>query len=42
MEVRNDLLKQLPEWCEAIPFQIKAMAVKEAHEAFWDAKGNPQ
>jgi putative transposase len=41
-EVKIDLLKHLPAWCDAIPFQIKGMAVKEAHEAFWDAKGNPQ
>jgi len=40
-EVRNDLLKHLPTWCDAIPFQIKAMAVKIAHKAFWDAKGKP-
>jgi putative transposase len=42
MDVKKDLLNnQLPTWCDAIPFQIKAMVVKEAHEAFWDAKGKP-
>jgi putative transposase len=37
MDVKKDLLKQLPAWCDAIPFQIKGMAVKEACGAFWAA-----
>jgi len=42
MEIKKDLLKQLPKWCDEIPFQIKAIAVKEAHQAFWKAKGKPK
>jgi len=41
-DIRNDLLKQLPKWCDDVPFQIKAMAIKEAHQAFWKAKGHPK
>ncbi|MGC9197108.1 MAG: zinc ribbon domain-containing protein, partial [Syntrophobacteraceae bacterium] len=32
---------QLPEWCLAVPYQVKAMAVKEAVQAFWKGKGHP-
>ena len=39
MEIKKDLLKQLPKWCDDTPFQIKAIAVKEAHQAYWKAKG---
>jgi len=39
MGVRKDLLKQLPVWCKPVPFAVKGMAVKEAYEAFWKAKG---
>jgi len=41
MEIKKDLLKQLV-WCDEVPFQIKAIAVKEAHQAFWKAKGKPK
>jgi len=41
MEVKKDLLKQLPSWCNEVPFQIKGMAVRQAHKAFWAAKGKP-
>lgn len=41
MDVRKDLLKQLPQWCDSVPFQIKGSAVKEAHSAFFKAKGRP-
>ena len=41
MEIKKDLLKQLPKWCEDVPFQIKGIAVKEAHQAYWKAKGHP-
>ena len=33
-EIKNDLLKQLPQWCNDVPLKIKAKAVKEAHQAF--------
>lgn len=32
MELRNKILRELPEWAEEIPYQIKSIAVKEAHE----------
>ena len=41
MDIKKDMLKQLPEWCEPIPFQIKGIAVKEACDAFWKANGKP-
>jgi len=41
MDIKKDLLKQLPQWCKEVPFQIKGIAVKEACNAFWAAKGNP-
>jgi len=42
MDIKKDLLKQLPTWCDDVPFQIKGIAVKEAHQAYWKAKGNPR
>jgi putative transposase len=42
MDIKKDLLKQLPKWCGPVPFQIKAIAVKEAHQAYWKAKGHPR
>ncbi len=42
MDIKKDLLKQLPEWCDEVPFQIKGIAVKEAHQAFWKAGGHPK
>jgi putative transposase len=42
MDIRKDLLKQLPKWCNDVPFQIKGIAVKEAHQAYWKAKGHPK
>jgi putative transposase len=42
MDIKKDLLKRLPEWCDEVPFQIKGIAVKEAHQAFWKAKGHPR
>jgi putative transposase len=42
MEIRLYLLKQLPLWCDDVPFQIKGNAVKEAHQVYWKAKGHPQ
>lgn len=37
MDVKKDLLKQLPKWCDDVPFKVKGNAVKEAHQAFWAA-----
>jgi putative transposase len=42
MEVKKDLIKQLPQWCDEIPYKIKGIAVKEAYKAFWSAKGKPK
>jgi putative transposase len=42
MEIKKDLLKQLPKWCDDVPFQIKGQAVKEAHQAYWKAKAHPK
>jgi putative transposase len=42
MEIRLDLLRQLPSWCEEVPFEIKGHAVKEAHQAYSSAKGHPK
>jgi putative transposase len=42
MDIKKDLLKQLPKWCDKVPFQIKGIAVKEAHQAYWKAKGHPR
>ena len=41
MDMKKDLLKILPEWCGDVPYQIKGIAVKEAHQAFFRAKGRP-
>jgi len=42
MEIKKDLLKQLPKWCDEVPFLIKGQAVKEAHQAYWKAKAHPK
>ncbi len=42
MFIKKDLLKQLPKWCDDVPFLIKGNAVKEAHQAYWKAKGHPK
>ncbi|MFK5969781.1 MAG: transposase [Candidatus Marithrix sp.] len=42
MDIKKDLLKQLPKWCDDVPFQIKGIAVKEAHQAYWKAKTHPK
>jgi putative transposase len=42
MDIKKDLLKRLPKWCDDVPFQIKGIAVKEAHQSFWKAKGHPK
>ena len=42
MDIKKDLLKHLPVWCDPVPFQIKGIAIKEAHSAFFKAKGYPK
>ncbi len=41
MDIKKDLIKQLPQWCDDVPHQVKGMAVKEAHDAFFKARGRP-
>ena len=41
MDIKKDMKQFLPEWCKKVPFQIKGIAVKEACNAFWKAKGSP-
>lgn len=44
MDIKKDMhsTNGLPDWCRQIPFQIKAIAIKDACSAFWDAKGKPK
>ena len=41
MEIKKYVTQLLPEWTEACPFQIKGIAIKEAVNAFFKAKGKP-
>ncbi|MEA2061821.1 MAG: zinc ribbon domain-containing protein [Thermodesulfobacteriota bacterium] len=41
MEIKKYATQFLPEWTKQVPFQVKAIAIKEACEAFWAAKGRP-
>lgn len=41
MDIKKDMLKHLPAWCDSVPFQVKGIAIKEAHAAFFKAKGHP-
>lgn len=41
MEIKKYATQQLPEWTKPCPFQIKGIAIKEAHQAFFKAKGHP-
>jgi putative transposase len=41
MEIKKYATKILPEWTTPCPFQIKGIAIKEAHSAFFRAKGRP-
>jgi len=41
MDIKKDMIKQLPVWCSEVPFQVKGIAIKEAHNAFFKAKGRP-
>ena len=38
MEIKLWLLKDLPEWCDGVPFQVKAIAVRDACQAVKNAK----
>ena len=42
MEIKKYATKLLPSWTKAVPFQIKGMAIRDAHNAFWAAKGKPK
>jgi putative transposase len=42
MDIKKDATRCLPEWTKACPFQIKGIAIKEACNAFWKAKGRPK
>jgi len=42
MEIKKYATKLLPSWTKDVPFQIKGMAIKEACNAFWAAKGRPK
>jgi len=42
MEIKKYATRFLPEWTKDVPFQIKGIAVKEACQAFWNAKGKPK
>ena len=41
MDIKKDMKNFLPHWCDSVPFQIKGIAIKEAHNAFFKAKGRP-
>jgi len=42
MSIKKHATMALPAWTKATPFQIKGIAIKEAHKAFWAAKGQPK
>jgi len=42
MGVKKYATKLLPKWTKVIPFQIKGIAIRDAHKAFWAAKGHPK
>jgi len=42
MEIKKYATRFLPEWTKDVPFQVKGIAIKEAHDAFWKAKGRPK
>ena len=35
MDIKKMLTRLLPEWTKDTPFQIKGMAIKDAHRAYW-------
>lgn len=42
MEVKKYATQLLPEWTKKCPFQVKGMAIKDAVNAFYKAKGHPK
>ncbi|MDM8551497.1 transposase [Desulfobacterales bacterium HSG2] len=42
MDIKKDMIEILPAWCSDVPYQIKGIAVKEAHQAFFKANGRPK
>lgn len=42
MDVKKYATQLFPAWTKTTPFQIKGIAIKEAHKAFWAAKGTPK
>ncbi|WP_293109776.1 helix-turn-helix domain-containing protein [Moorena sp. SIO3I6] len=36
--IKTDILNDLPEWCKAVPYQIKSIAIKDACTAVREAK----
>lgn len=42
IEIKKYATQLLPEWTKDCPFQIKAIAIKDAVDAFFKAKGNPK
>lgn len=42
MEIKKCATQQLPDWTKPCPFQIKGIAIKDAHAAFFKANGHPQ
>ncbi|WP_202985571.1 hypothetical protein [Thiospirillum jenense] len=42
MEIKKYATQLLPHWTKECPFQIKAIAIKDATAAFFKAKGKPQ
>jgi putative transposase len=42
MEIKKYATKLLPSWTKTVPFQIKGIAIRDAHNAFWAAKGKPK
>lgn len=35
-DCKKELIKNAPDFCDKVPFQVKAIAVKNAHKAFFD------
>jgi putative transposase len=44
MDIKKMFTRLLPEWTKHTPFQVKGMAIKDTHKAFWKTckgKGKP-
>jgi putative transposase len=35
MDIKKMFTRLLPDWTKDTPFQVKGMAIKDAHNAFW-------